>query len=70
MHPRVLHHMVISSHQPYADLHLSVEAERWRSPAAGSGSDVGAEASGSQVQCFDTYGGPLLRIPRGMLALG
>ena len=27
--------------------------ERWRSPAAGSGSDVGADAGGSQVQCFD-----------------
>src|SRR5438128_231484 len=28
------------------------EAERWRSPAAGSGSDAGADAGGSQVQCF------------------
>src|SRR5262245_22147078 len=27
-------------------------AERWRSPAAGSGSDVGADAGGSQVQRF------------------
>jgi hypothetical protein len=27
-------------------------AERWRSPAAGSGSDKGADAVGSQVQCF------------------
>ena len=27
------------------------DAERWRSPAAGSGSDVGADAGGSQVQC-------------------
>jgi hypothetical protein len=25
-HPKVLHHMVVSSHQPHADLHLSVEA--------------------------------------------
>ena len=29
---------------------LSEEAERWRSPAAGSGSDAGADAGGSQVQ--------------------
>jgi hypothetical protein len=27
-------------------------AQRWRSPAAGSGSDAGADAGGSQVQCF------------------
>ena len=28
----------------------ALDAERWRSAAAGSGSDVGADASGSQVQ--------------------
>src|SRR5262249_34662848 len=27
------------------------EAERWHSPAAGSGSDAGADAVSSQVQC-------------------
>jgi hypothetical protein len=42
MHPTALHHIVISSHWPHADLLLSMEAERWRSPAAGSRSDVGA----------------------------
>src|SRR2546427_12199676 len=40
MHPMALHHMVISSHRPPADLLLSVEAERWRSPAAGSRSEA------------------------------
>src|SRR5215211_1829345 len=30
----------------------SSAAERWRSPAAGSGRDAGANAGGSQVQCF------------------
>jgi len=30
-------------------------AERWRSPAAGSGRDAGADAGGRQVQRFDTY---------------
>ena len=30
---------------------LSMEAERWRSPAAGSRSEGRAEAGGSQVQC-------------------
>ena len=28
MHPTVLHHMVVSSSQPHADLLLSMEAER------------------------------------------
>ena len=28
----------------------ALDAERWRSPAAGSRSDAGAEAGGSQVQ--------------------
>jgi len=37
-HPALCHHV----------LHT---AERWRSPAAGSGSDAGADAGGSQVQC-------------------
>jgi hypothetical protein len=40
--------MVISSIQHHADLLLSSEAERWRSPAAGSGN--AADAGGSQVQ--------------------
>jgi len=30
MHQPVLHHMVISSHRPHADLLLSIEAERLR----------------------------------------
>src|SRR5712691_207608 len=29
-----------------------VDAERWRSPAAGSGSEARADAGGSQVQCL------------------
>ena len=36
-----------------------VDAQRWRSPAAGSRSEARAEAGGSQVQCFV---GPL-RVP-------
>ena len=32
--------------------------ERWRSPAAGSGSDAGADAGGSQVQRFVRRRGP------------
>ena len=31
---------------------LMCAAQRWRSPAAGSGSDAGADAGGSQVQRF------------------
>src|SRR5437016_4250471 len=31
---------------------LGSGAERWRSPAAGSGSEARADAGGSQVQCF------------------
>jgi hypothetical protein len=42
--------MIVSSGQPHANLLLFMEAERWRSPAAGSGSDAGADAGGSQVQ--------------------
>jgi hypothetical protein len=33
----------------------TLDAERWRSPAAGSRSEARAEAGGSQVQRFDTY---------------
>ena len=51
MHLMGLHPMIVSSSQPHADLLLSMEAERWRSPAAGSGSDAGADAVGNQVQC-------------------
>src|SRR5713226_2689495 len=50
MHPAVLYHMGVSFSQPHADLLLSIEAERWRSPAAGSGSEARADAGGSQVQ--------------------
>jgi hypothetical protein len=52
MDPMALYHMVVSSHRPHADRRLSIEAERWRSPAAGSRSDAGAKAGGSQVQCL------------------
>src|SRR6266852_3399674 len=50
MPPIVLPHIVISSRQPHADLVLSIEAERQPSAAAGSRSDEGAEAVGSQLQ--------------------
>jgi hypothetical protein len=43
--------MIISSHWPHTALLLSMEAERWRSPAAGSRSE--AEAGGSQLQGVD-----------------
>jgi hypothetical protein len=42
--------MVVSFSQPHADLLLSIEAERWRSPAAESVSEERAYAVGSQVQ--------------------
>jgi hypothetical protein len=29
-HPRVLHHIVVSSSQPHANLLLAIAAERWR----------------------------------------
>src|SRR5712691_9987664 len=60
MPPIVLPHIVISSRQPHADLVLSIEAERSRSPAAGSRSEARAEAGGSQVQCNVRCGTPSL----------
>jgi hypothetical protein len=37
--------------------------QRWRSPAAESGSDAGADAGGSQVQRFVGQPGALKRLP-------
>jgi hypothetical protein len=48
----------------------SSTAERWASSAAESGSEVRADAGSRRLHAFDTYGGPLLRIPHGMLGLG
>jgi hypothetical protein len=43
--------------------HMSMtEAERWRSAAAGSGSDAGADASGSRLQRFVRLVMPLTRL--------
>ena len=56
MHPTALYHMVISLRRSYADRLLSMEAERWRSAAAGSGSEGRADAVGSQVQCLVRHG--------------
>jgi hypothetical protein len=50
MHPTALYHIVVSPSRSYTDCLLAIAAERWRSPAAGSGSDARAGAVGSQVQ--------------------
>jgi hypothetical protein len=50
IHPTVLHHMVFSSHQPHTNLLLSIEAERPRSPAAGSGREAGSALFGENVR--------------------
>src|SRR5881409_1846136 len=42
IHPTVLHHMIVSSRQLHADLLLSMEAERYASGAAESGSAADA----------------------------
>ena len=49
-HPTALYHMVLSSSRSYADHLLSIEAERWASAAAGSGS--AADAVGSQLHAL------------------
>ena len=51
MHLMGLHPMIVSSSQPRADLLLSMEAERWRSPA-GSGSGTGADAVGNRCSAW------------------
>jgi hypothetical protein len=58
-HPELLHqdiqpqwmHTVILAFLNPTQISLR-DAYRWRSPAAGSGSDIGADAVGSQVQCL------------------
>jgi hypothetical protein len=45
-------------------------AERHASGAGNSGSEARADAISRHLQAIDTYGGPLLGIPHGMLALG
>jgi hypothetical protein len=39
-HPTVLYHMIVSSHQLYANVLLSMEAERWASGAANGRSEA------------------------------
>ena len=56
MHPTALHHIVISSHWPHASL-LSMEAERWASGAAGSGSEGRASAGSRRLHALVPAGG-------------
>src|SRR5262249_34165140 len=55
-----LHHQTWDTNEPLCP----VDAERPNSPAAGSRSDVGAEAEGGQVQCRVRLG-VLCRAARG-----
>jgi hypothetical protein len=53
MHLMGLHLMIVSSSQPHADYLLAMEAERRASGAAGSGSEVRADAGSRHLHAFD-----------------